>query len=1022
MKRFFLLFFALFVSFFTLNAQYYGRNKIKYEQFNFKIYQTQHFKFYYYFDDSTTIKRIADIGEKWYARHSKVFKDTINFLNPVIVFANHADFQQNTIISGIIDVGTGGVTEGMQNRVVLPTGVTWGRTDHVLGHELVHAFQYASMRQDTTLGVRAMMNVPLWMVEGMAEYLSIGSLDPFTAMWIRDAVANDYFPRLKDLWDQQKYFPYRWGQAFWAFIDGVYGPDMIYTLFKRSAAWGYRKGIKKTLGVSPDTLQEVWKDYVYKQYKPYLKDRWLTAPGKLVAGEKENGKVSLLPAVSPDGKHFVFLSTRDIFTFDMFLADAKTGKIIRKLALRANDGHIDAADVYESSGTWSPDSKRFAYVIYEKGNNMLSIVDVATGRITDEISIPGVDAFTNPAWSPDGKSIIVSAIHDGQTDLVQYFFDTKKVKWLTNDIYGQIQAQWSPDGKYLAFVTDYVPGEKSPSKKLHLAIMDMATGQITIPNVFPEAYDMSPVFGGDSKTVYFVSDVEGFRDIYSYNIETRKVTKLTNFFTGVSGMSMMSPALSFDYKTNRLFYNYYFNNTYQIYSVDADSLAMMNFDRSQREIAGNLPPNQNLNNYVDSAILSDNYLFDNLPDVKGKFVPYKRKFLVESIGNIGFNTGNSYFGMGVYGGLNVLVGDVLGENRMFLGISGSGDLDNLGGQLAYYNQKRRTWWGASLSHNPYNNSMVYYVPDTLAWMAENGVTDTINVINAKLDVLTIFEDNLSLFASYPLTQTRRIEASASFSYYWFSHKVYNNYYCNDARYCTAPVFLGMSIDTLETPPGFNVNNFGLAFIEDDSYFGMTSPMKGKITYLGINGVLGAINLYNADIDIRRYYYVRPVSFAFRLMQSYRFGKDAESGAIPDYYVISPWYIHGYTNAALVRYMQYGGSEQIIYGFLGSRMAVANAEVRLPVVGVDRLALIKSKYLFADFNAFFDAGLAWHSYESVALQHISTSDNVHTPVMSTGVSLRINLFGQIIIEPYYAYPLSLPGFKGGVLGINFGSGW
>jgi hypothetical protein len=71
-----------------------------------------------------------------------------------------------------------------------------------------------------------MANLPLWMVEGLAEYLSIGRIDAHTSLWMRDAVLNDDLPRIKDL-DNFKYFPYRWGQSFWAYVTGVYGDEVI---------------------------------------------------------------------------------------------------------------------------------------------------------------------------------------------------------------------------------------------------------------------------------------------------------------------------------------------------------------------------------------------------------------------------------------------------------------------------------------------------------------------------------------------------------------------------------------------------------------------------------------------------------------------------------------------------------------------------------------------------------------------------------------------------------------------------
>ena len=88
------------------------------------------------------IKRFAQESELWYTMHQQVFRDTFKKPNPIILYADHPDFQQTTAIDGEIGVGTGGVTEGLKNRVVMPIMETNQTTRHVIGHELVHAFQY----------------------------------------------------------------------------------------------------------------------------------------------------------------------------------------------------------------------------------------------------------------------------------------------------------------------------------------------------------------------------------------------------------------------------------------------------------------------------------------------------------------------------------------------------------------------------------------------------------------------------------------------------------------------------------------------------------------------------------------------------------------------------------------------------------------------------------------------------------------------------------------------------------------
>jgi hypothetical protein len=174
----------------TIQAQYFGQNKARYQTFDFTVLETPHFSIHHYTQNQRAIHLISEWSEQWYAMHSKIFLDTIKERNPIIFYNNHAEFQQTNTVSGEIGVGTGGVTEAFKNRVVMPFTMINQNTQRVLGHEMVHAFQYNSIINGDSTNLESMSNFPLWMVEGMAEYLSLGRVDPFTAMWMRDAVMN----------------------------------------------------------------------------------------------------------------------------------------------------------------------------------------------------------------------------------------------------------------------------------------------------------------------------------------------------------------------------------------------------------------------------------------------------------------------------------------------------------------------------------------------------------------------------------------------------------------------------------------------------------------------------------------------------------------------------------------------------------------------------------------------------------------------------------------------------------------
>src|SRR5688572_30945111 len=170
-------------------AQYFGRNKVEYENFDFQILATDHFDIYYYPQEEGAARTAARLAERWYARLSTLLNHTFDRRQPLVLYGSQAEFAQTNVVTGMVSDSIGGVTEGARRRIVMPFAPTLAETDRVLGHELVHAFQFDIARQygrDNSL--------PLWFIEGLAEYLSRGTLTPSTGMWVRDAVLSGRIP------------------------------------------------------------------------------------------------------------------------------------------------------------------------------------------------------------------------------------------------------------------------------------------------------------------------------------------------------------------------------------------------------------------------------------------------------------------------------------------------------------------------------------------------------------------------------------------------------------------------------------------------------------------------------------------------------------------------------------------------------------------------------------------------------------------------------------------------------------
>ncbi|MDB4904598.1 MAG: translocation protein TolB [Mucilaginibacter sp.] len=1028
--------FSLLLISLQTQAQYFGQNKVRYKNLKFQVYKTPHFEIYYYLKNDSMIKRFAQESELWYTLHQQVFRDTFKKPNPIILYANHPDFQQTTAIDGEIDVGTGGITEGLKNRVVMPVMETNQTTRHVIGHELVHAFQYHLLLGKDSANFENINNLPLWMIEGMAEYLSLGKNDSYTAMWMRDAYLNHDIPTIRDLTNSNKYFPYRYGEAFWGFIGSTYGDTVIVPFFKNTARFGLQYGIRRTFGYDEKTLSSLWKNAIETTYKPYLKDTAQIPVGHRLIDDKNSGKLNVAPAISPDGKYLAFLSEKNLFTIDLFLADAKTGQILRKLTSKVSNTHIDEFNFIESAGTWSPDGKRFAFSVFNKGRNRMLVVNVANGRILDDVSMGKAEQFSNLSWSPDGKNIVFQGLSEGQGDLYLYNFDTKQVRQLTNDKYSDYQPSFSRDGKKIIFASDRTTYDRSSGQSItfNLAELDLATGKITDIKLFNGANNLNPQYSSDGTQIYFLSNRDGFRNMYRYTPATGKVEQMTDLFTGVCGITEYSPALSIS-DNNDIVYSYYRAQKYSIYNAkSADFTAKPVDGQDVNFSAGTLPPvrsvgvdliNSNLNNYL---------AYPKIPSDSVKNVPYKPQFKLDYLASSGVGASVSQFGAGLSSGVQGVFSDILGRNQIYAGVAINGEIYDFGGQFTYINQQGRWNFGVSISHIPFQTANYSTVSTTYP---VNG--KTVPAINENFDLIRIFQDQLSVFTSYPITKKTRVELGTGLAKYYYrvdrytttfdtlgNQLNYTHNHITNSQYNSETTNNGITL----TP--FTLYNVNTALVGDNSFFGVASPLNGYRYRIQAEYDFGTYQFFAPTIDLRKYVRIAPFTLAARL---YGYGRFGNTGNLYQLYVGYPFLIRGYE----AQTFNTTNNKTPTNGFTinqlsGNRIAVANFEVRLPFTGPERLSQIKSKILFTELNLFFDAGLAWNAGDQIKFQsgpdaigkdatgQTIYNTNQRVPATSAGISLRVNMFGYFVLEPYLAVPFNRTDVSKPVFGLGFTPGW
>ncbi|HEY7770260.1 hypothetical protein [Longimicrobium sp.] len=1012
-------------------AQYFGRNKVQYRTFDFRILRTTHFDIYYYPEEEQAARDVGRMNERWYARLSRILEHEFEDRQPFVLYASHPHFQQTSTLSGDIGEGTGGVTEAFKQRIILPMAHSYEETDHVVGHELVHAFQYDISGLGRAGGgleqAAQRYQVPLWFSEGMAEYLTVGPVDAHTTMWLRDAALTGRIPTLEQLTYDPSFFPYRWGQAFWAYVGGRWGDAAIGQILKQvGQGVPFPDAFQRILNVPLEDIVDDWGTSIRRTYLPLLSDRREAREEArpLITLKTEGGRINLAPSLSPDGTKVAFLSELEFLDVELYIANAETGEIIRRLVRgTAFDPHFGSLRYINSAGTWSPDSRMFAFSALRGGRDVLVIMNAVRGGRLQEFTIPNVDEIANPTWSPDGTTIVVSGLSQGVTDLYAVNARTGDARRLTNDRFADMQPSFSPDGRTVAFTTDR--GETDFDQlsfgEYRIGLMDFATGEIRTLQRADGGKNINPQWTSDGRGLYVISDREGINNIYRIEVATGALTQVTNLFTGVSGITDLSPAISSASRADRLVFAAYERGGFNIYSIsNPTELAGTAPEPVQVAAAGIpgvplpalLPPVPRPEDApYNRVLLSLNEYRFGLPDAAAVATwtvrPYSPRLSLDYLGQpqIGAsaNTGGGFNRGGLYGGITGIFSDVLGRHTVFGTVQAQGQIEEIGFSTLYLNQASRWTWGVSAQRVPY----VY-------GGRAQGYRSQTEFVQQEVRY-RYFDTRLAGITQYPISQVQRMEFSGGVRRFASDVLV---------RELVTDVTTGATAydERREEGNAFNLAEGSAALVYDNSLQGYTSPFAGQRYRVEVAPTLGTAQFTSVTGDYRRYFFLRPFTLAFRGLHVGRYGRD--EALVGNLYLGWPFLMRGYSQSdvrnSCVESEEIQGNDCTLYGdeLIGTRVGVANVELRVPVF--QQIVLGGSFGLPpVEGFAFFDAGTAWgntplQNLGSGQQQLVRSSPNFKRGVApaadergvmtSMGVGGRVNLFGYAVLEAVYVNPL------------------
>jgi Tol biopolymer transport system component len=999
-------------------AQYFGKNKVQYTDFNWQYVQSEHFNVYYTDGGDEIAAFVLETAEESYRHLQQSFRYKLTDRIKIILHNSHNDFQQTNVDLSEPEESVGGFTEFFKNRVVIPYDGEWEKFRHVIHHELTHAVMlqmlYGSGAQSIITGI-TQMSLPLWFIEGLAEYESRG-WDIESDMYMRDATVNGYVPEIPYLY---AFLAYKGGQSVWNYMVERYGQEKVGEILgKVKVNRNFERGLKQAIGLEVDDLTKRWHRYLKRKYWPDVENR--SEPEeiatRLTDHRKDGSFVNTSPALSNRGDKLVFKSDKSDY-FDIYLMSAIDGRVLKRLVKGQRAGNLEELQWLKGPGmSWSPDDKQVVMTASAGGRDAIYIINVKKGKIEKSFKLD-LDGIYNPSWSPKGDEIAFTGLKNGQSDIYIFNLRTKVLRNLTDDLFSDVEPNWAPDGSKLAFASDR--GDKEAAslptgfkprdlnmKNLDIYEISVADGAVTriVESAFSERV---PVYAPDGQTIAFSSERQGVSNIWLKNLQSGEEWPVTNVLTGA-----FQP--SWGGNSDRLVFTSFYYAGYDIYllknpleikpgevvvpetkfvenmrkgiketfeeepsgeqpsqpAVQAEETSQYHdfvFDRQFAE--GNLVTQKSKKIFLDST----DYI---MPTGKYKVNKYKVELSPDLVyGGVGY----SQF-YGTQGMTNIMLSDVLGNHRLNIGLGLYGDFRNADYALTYYYLPKQLDIGTGLYHNAY-----YYYSDYTGYVRDRNY-------------------GLSLLFSNPFNRFERLSygigaMGISRSYLEIPDDIVDQLI--DMGYLSA------------RDRFFIMNN--LTYTRDTSVWGYTGPTNGSGMALGVTYSPGigknGIDFTTVRLDYRRYMrLIRNYTFAARLATGFSEGRNKQKfflGGLPN------WLNQEFFGGIRVQHIEdvYFASFEMplrgadYYELEGNRFAMVNLEFRFPLI---HQAIIGFPLPIALGNIggalFTDMGMAWDKGENIKPFVKAPNGLVKTKDVfaSIGFGMRLNI-GFFLLRYDLAWP-------------------
>ncbi|WP_375766683.1 tolB protein precursor protein [Archangium gephyra] len=726
-------------------------------------------RFYFYESERNVAQYAAPQLEEAYRYLVDRFKFVPTQTFPYILYSSYQEFLQTNVFA--VSEGTLGVTSTQGNlELALPYLGDHRLFGEISSHEMAHQFTIQKVRflaEQAKVQGDPLNGIPLWFIEGLAEFYAKGGLDPEGEMMVRDLLINPDLMRgyaFLDFWSPGPYgflWIYKVGQARCQFLEDTYGAGFIQKVIDNSPKLvsgtagtpnlAFEGLVEMLTGDDPQKVGAKFEAWLKQRaYRTYLKAEQSTPQMDVLRERKgivtslnssPNGRLLMYRSIIPETgqSQLIMLDPRapqesvkvqgdgvpgyeslhPVFGRNFALTDDKLVFVAESLArdIIYVQSFKHSAEPISLTGTL-PSMGRNPYLNNPSGLRKEPPYKVRFElgeRVAYKLADHGLIAAYSPAFSPDGKQLAFIGLNEaGTRDVYVLPLDQGldvAPQQLTHDVYAERSLAWGEAG--IVFTSD------ATSHGYYNLFRVKPEAADKVERLTREARDHSdPTVMPDGR-LFFVAYEKSRSDLHEYT-GGGSIVRRTDVATG-----LFEPSPAPD------------GNLWLLYHVSGErkpallrSQQLMNLEVAQAPKAEEAPPSP----------LPQRSLVGAEP-----YRPFARENI--DLGPIMGFAGAG--GGGFYGQVFASATDRMRNHAMLLQVAVYGSFDLTDGYLMYIDQSKRTLYGLGLFQSlrfrldktlsQYRGRLPYY-----ALVAGERFFGATSLARYPLSTFTFLEGNLSV--------------------------------------------------------------------------------------------------------------------------------------------------------------------------------------------------------------------------------------------------------------------------------------